>query len=129
MAYVRPGFTGGVVMRAVLVVDDDRDILSAIQEALADEGFTVWTAGGGERALEVLRGAELPGLVLLDGRMNGIDGSSVLSWIRADPRARGIPVVFMSADRRVVPPDGVRMLPKPFDLEALIRVVSELLVT
>jgi len=114
-------------MRAVLVVDDDEDILWAVQEALAAAGFTVWTAGGGERAIEVLRGPELPGLVLLDSRMDGLDGTSVLAWIRADARAREVPVVFMTADRRFRPPDGVRILAKPFELETLLRLVGEAL--
>ena len=110
-------------MATVLVVDDDADVLDAVVEVLLWEGFAVQRARGGEAALRLLHAGPLPDLVLLDARMDKVDGTAVSRLIRAEPATREIPIVFMSADRRFRPPEGMPLLDKPFAVAELLDLV------
>lgn len=61
--------------RRILLVDDDKELLAALEVKLLKEGYLIDTAPDGEVALEKIR-ASLPDLVILDvnmPRMNGLD--------------------------------------------------------
>ena len=58
---------------AILVVDDEQAILSALKKFLTVKGYDVSTAASGEEALDVLRRLKIAGLVL-DVRMPGLSG-------------------------------------------------------
>jgi CheY-like chemotaxis protein len=80
----------------ILVVDDDDDFRAGLCEVLATAGYPVEQAGGGEEAL-VKVADELPGMILLDLKMPGIDGWGVMERLRADARTAGIPILILSA--------------------------------
>lgn len=61
----------------ILVVDDEKDILRALEFILSREGYAVTTATGGEEAVELLKKEEYD-LILTDLRMPGMDGMEVL---------------------------------------------------
>ncbi|CAN5444097.1 hypothetical protein BH11MYX1_BH11MYX1_42230 [soil metagenome] len=83
----------------VLVVDDDDDIRETVADALTQYGHVVLQAKEGADALRVLRETEsLPGLILLDLMMPGMDGITFRHHQTQDTRLRGIPVVVLSAD-------------------------------
>jgi len=77
----------------ILVVDDEKNILSSLKTALSLEDFSILVAGSGEIALEKLEAEEVD-LVLLDVKMPGIDGIETLKRIRA--AAPRLPVIMMS---------------------------------
>ena len=62
----------------VLVIDDDAAFRFALVKALSRQGFAVSDADSGEAALRVLLAADPPDAALLDLRMGGIDGLTVL---------------------------------------------------
>src|SRR6202046_4775223 len=115
-------------MDRILVIDDDVELCSLVQEYLQAEGFSVECVHDGERGLKkATAGAYL--LAVLDVMLPGINGFEVLSRIRATSR---LPVLLLTAggedvDRIV----GLEMgaddyLPKPFnprELVARIRAV------
>jgi two-component system nitrogen regulation response regulator NtrX len=75
------------VSHRVLVVDDEQGIRAALRQLLEYEGYEVETAASGHEALR-LYGEVRPHLVLLDVKMAGMDGLSVLSKLREeDPAA------------------------------------------
>ena len=79
--------------RKVLVVDDEKNILTTLSRALSLEGYEVAVAGGGKVALEKAA-AWRPPVVLLDVMMPDLDGLEVLVRLKAlDPT---ITVVMMS---------------------------------
>jgi CheY-like chemotaxis protein len=80
----------------ILVVDDDADFREALCEVLVEAGYPVEQAGDGARALEKVA-EEVPGIILLDLKMPGIDGWGVMERLRADPRAAGVPILILSA--------------------------------
>ena len=65
----------------VLIVDDEKNIVSSLQEILNDEGYEIVTAEDGLDALEIVQ-SEPPDLVLLDIWIPGMDGIEVLQAIK-----------------------------------------------
>ena len=81
--------------RRVLVVDDEPDIAGLIAGQLAALQVDAEIATSGELALRRLRSDRFDA-VTLDILMPGMDGFTVLNEIRADPRLRTTPIVFVS---------------------------------
>ncbi len=82
----------------VLVVDDDAGNRELLERRLRRYGCRVLLAEDGLRALQIVRD-EPPDLVLLDIIMPELDGFAVLERLKADPDAKHIPVVVISADQ------------------------------
>jgi two-component system KDP operon response regulator KdpE len=76
----------------VLVVDDDRQMLKAVTNALTARGYEVLTAATGESALSAMAEDE-PDLVLLDLGLPGIEGREVIERLRAWSE---LPVIVIS---------------------------------
>ncbi len=116
-------------MHTILICDDDRDIVSALEIYLTGEGYRVLPAYNGEEALDLLA-RETVHLVLLDIMMPRLDG------IRTTARLReryNVPVIFLTAKSE----DTDKILglnigaddyiTKPFNpLEVIARVKSQL---
>ena len=68
--------------QTVLVVDDEANILEALQKVLSKEGFEVLTAGNGRQALEVLRKQPIH-VMITDLRMPGMTGDDLLKAAKA----------------------------------------------
>jgi CheY-like chemotaxis protein len=115
--------------QGVLVVDDDASIQGFLAEALADEGYAVRTAADGLQALDVLASWR-PRLILLDLMMPELDGWGFRSAQRARPDIADIPVIVLSATRdleaRTVAMGAARVFSKPFDLDALLAAIEQL---
>lgn len=80
-------------MYNILVVDDDREIVKAIEIYLAKEGYHILKAYDGEEALKVIKENEIH-LVILDIMMPKKDGIETLEEIR---KTKTIPVIMLSA--------------------------------
>lgn len=110
----------------VLLVDDDEDIRQAIGDLLRVKGYAVITAADGAEALSVLANPARPCIVLLDLVMPGMDGWKFLAVVQTDPGLSAIPVCIMSAHAATHAPSGcAALLHKPFELDDLLRIVSE----
>jgi len=82
-----------MVAATILVVDDERNILTAVSRALGLEGYDVEVAGSAEIALEKL-GRQSFDAILLDVRLPGIDGLTMLEKLREQKITT--PVIMMS---------------------------------
>ena len=128
----RTGGAGGsgAATRGVLVVDDDPSIQGLLAEALADEGYAVRTAADGRRALDVLGGWR-PDLILLDLMMPEMDGWTFRAEQRSRDDVAAIPVMVLSATRDLEAKTEAlapaRVFSKPFDLNALLGAIEELM--
>ncbi len=80
-------------MYNILVVDDDKEIVNAIEIYLSQEGYHIIKAYDGEEALEKLKENEIH-LIILDIMMPNKDGIETLQEIRKD---KTIPVIMLSA--------------------------------
>ncbi len=83
-------------MASVLVIDDERDLLSLLDFNLRSAGFETLLAATGEEALSVLC-RRVPDLVVLDLMLPDLPGTEVCRQIKADPRTRHVPVVILTA--------------------------------
>lgn len=108
----------------ILIVEDEPDILSLLEEHLGDDGYTVLTAATGTEAV-MLAKADRPDLILLDVMMPGMNGFDVCNILRDQPETRDTPIIFLTAvaeaSRKVM---GLRLgasdyITKPFDLREL----------
>lgn len=80
----------------VMAVDDDPQILTALQSLLAPWGLKVFTLDNPLRFLEVLKTAA-PELLILDVEMPQISGIELCQVVRNDPNWSGLPVLFLTA--------------------------------
>jgi two-component system response regulator MprA len=114
----------------ILVVDDDRKVLTLMKRGLSFAGYAVDLAADGEEALAHARD-HAPNLVILDVMLPGIDGVEVCRRLRAGDVA--LPVLMLTARGRV--PDRIAgldagaddYLVKPFDFDELLARVRALL--
>ncbi len=117
----------------VLIVDDDEEIRALLQDMLKEEGFQVDTARDGQEALDLLR-RESGWVILLDIMMPNMDGREVIHQLQTNQKLRDKnKVALMSAGGRLaqerlhLATDVVEaLLPKPFDLDDVLSVVSRL---
>ena len=112
----------------VLIVEDDPDTLVILRINLTAAGVEPMLAGDGRTAIERIE-AESPDAVLLDVLLPGIDGWQVLEQLHAkgDP----VPVIVCSGKdnmhdlQRARDLGAVAYLVKPFDIDRLVEVTSE----
>lgn len=78
------------------MVDDEPDILEMIGFNLEREGFEVYTAPNGRKAIELAR-THLPDLVLLDVMMPEMDGMETCRELRDDARLKNTIIAFLTA--------------------------------
>ena len=116
--------------KKILLVDDDRDILAAMQTALSDQGCEVAVAGDGN---DVIAQAEqaAPDLVVLDMMLPKKSGFLVMERLRKLPNR---PKVIMitgnqgSRHKAYAESQGVNVyLNKPFRMERLLEAVRKLI--
>ena len=116
-------------MYNVLVCDDEKDIVSALEIYLTSEGYRVFTAYNGKEAIDVIRKEDIH-LVLLDVMMPEMDGITAMVEIRG---ITNIPVILLTAKSE----DNDKVLglnigaddyiTKPFNpIEVMARVKSQL---
>jgi len=119
---------------SILVVDDTPANLQLFGSLLQKCGYAVRVAISGSLALRAARLLP-PDLILLDVRMPKMDGYEVCKQLKADPRLKHIPVIFVSAHSeteekvRAFKTGGVDYVTKPFqaeEIEARVRTHLEL---
>jgi signal transduction histidine kinase len=111
----------------LLLVEDDAGIRTTLGELLTDEGLVVTTAANGRQALQELRGAAPPDVIVLDLMMPVMDGWEFRVEQRGDPALADIPLVAMSADlsakARAIAADGY--VRKPIDFPTMLRLLHK----
>lgn len=80
-------------MYNILVCDDDKEIVNAIEIYLEKEGYKIYKAYNGKEALDIINKVEVH-LVILDIMIPELDGISVAENIRKD---KAIPIIMLSA--------------------------------
>ncbi len=80
----------------IIIIEDEVDILEVIEHNLSREGYEVHTATDGGEGLRLVK-KEMPGLVLLDIMLPGLDGIEVCRKLKEDDATRHIPIIMVSA--------------------------------
>jgi two-component system nitrogen regulation response regulator NtrX len=114
----------------LLVVDDERSIRDVLAQVLGYEGYVVQTAASGGEALNLYRQQPFD-LVLLDVKMQGIDGLDTLTQLRQqDPDARVVMISghgTISTAVQAVKDGAFDFLEKPLDSDRLLVTVARAL--
>jgi two-component system alkaline phosphatase synthesis response regulator PhoP len=84
------------MMKTILIVDDEQDILDLLQFNLKAEGYQILTAKDGEMALELAKSSQ-PDLIILDIMLPGKDGWEVIRELRTNEETQHLPVIFLTA--------------------------------
>jgi DNA-binding response OmpR family regulator len=119
-------------MTCILVVDDEPDLVWAVEYSLRDEGYEVCTACDGVQALDTAHNRR-PDLIILDIVMPRLDGLQVCQTLRRDPALAAVPILFLTVRNTVedlttgLGEGGDDYLVKPFDLRELKARVKALL--
>ncbi len=111
----------------ILIIEDDPSTAELLTEVVQAAGFKPLLAREGSEALKML-GEQQPSAITLDLALPGLDERSFLLSLRAREETKRTPVIVVSAnsenlnafERRSV----TRVIPKPFDVDALLRTVK-----
>ncbi|MBL7818166.1 MAG: response regulator [Saprospiraceae bacterium] len=114
----------------ILLVDDEPNILIALEFLFEQEGYLVQKAFDGVQALDKLTSFN-PNIIVLDVMMPGLDGFEVAKRIRMMDGFDDVRIIFLTAKgtqqdkRNGYGSGGEVYLTKPFDNEELVRTVNE----
>ena len=108
--------------RRVLIVDDEPPLAALIAQQLAPLGVDSVQVHSGAEALARLRDEHFDAMTL-DVLMPGMNGFEVLEAVRADPRLRELPVIFVSVSSTLSQLDGEWAVAKPIDRRRLSDVL------
>ena len=111
----------------VLVVEDDHEILTGVQEMLVDAGYTVAAARHGQEALAYLAQNPPPSAIVLDLLMPLMNGWDLVTRLKADDRLAATPVVVVTATgpHWGYPVDASLVLRKPFQRQHLLSLIQK----
>jgi DNA-binding response OmpR family regulator len=118
--------------KTVLVIEDETEIQNFIARVLELEGYRVLRADDGVAGLDILRGNDIA-LVLLDLRLPGRDGWSVLREMKRKPELCAIPVIVLTAiaetiqRKKTLRMGATRYLVKPLSAHSLSQNISSVL--
>lgn len=79
----------------VLVVDDEKELRELLEYCLGLAGFEVYSAADGPTGLKMAK-EKKPSLILLDVKMEGMDGLEVLSELKRGEETKDIPVFMLT---------------------------------
>ena len=114
----------------ILVADDSPEIRQFFQDFLPAKGYEILLAVDGEDAVKKAK-SKKPDLIILDVNMPKMDGFKALEIIKQDHKGMTIPVIMLT-DRQS-PADisrGIqgfadKYLPKPFQLETIVKEIEQ----
>ncbi len=109
--------------RVMLIIEDDHNFAEILLEQCHDSDFKAIVTDNGEEGLR-LADKYRPTGVILDIRLPGIDGWTVLSTLKSNSRTRHIPVHMMSAEevsRKAMNQGAIGFLSKPVDRGQMVK--------
>ena len=117
--------------KTVLLIEDEPNIIEAVQYILSRDGWQVKTHANGHDANAVIK-TSLPDLIILDVMLPGKSGYDILREIRLTPECLETPVLMLTArgqtkDRQMAEALGAsRFMTKPFSNQEMLDAVREL---
>jgi DNA-binding response OmpR family regulator len=111
----------------IAIIDDDPDILEALNLVFEIEGYQTKTTLKGEETRQIVREFK-PDIILLDVLLSGKDGRVICKDLKQDLQTKAIPVIMMSAHpeakKTVMEVGADDFIAKPFDVSKLFSLIS-----
>lgn len=118
------------MQKRILVIDNDQDILEAVDAALSMENYSVDTSPIVEDIFQMIHDKN-PDLILIDYLLYGINGGELCHMIKTEPSTAHLPVIIFSGYPKVLQSLGTydcdAFISKPFDLDNFMNVIKECL--
>ncbi|MEI8340347.1 MAG: response regulator [Verrucomicrobiota bacterium] len=118
--------------RKIVVIEDNLMNMELTVDILEVAGYKVFTATNAEDGIRLVK-TEMPGLVLMDISLSGMDGLSATSALKKDPATRHIPVMAVTAhamrgdEERILHAGCCACVTKPIDVQEFRSKVSQFL--
>ncbi|WP_339886769.1 response regulator [uncultured Flavobacterium sp.] len=118
-------------MKKILLVDDEPNIIMALEYTFKKNNFEVFIARDGQEALDILK-SNFPDVIILDVMMPMVDGYATLEQIKKDKNLNHTKVIFLSAKNKTSDIEkGLSLgadayLTKPFSVKNVVDKVFEL---
>jgi tubulin-specific chaperone A len=109
--------------KVMLIIEDDHNFAEILLEQCHESDFKAIVTDNGEEGLRLADQYRLAGIIL-DIRLPGIDGWTVLSTLKSNPSTRHIPVHMMSAEevsRKAMNQGAIGFLSKPVDRDQMTK--------
>jgi len=122
-------------MATVLVVEDQKAQREMMVSLLEQDGWEVLAAGDGDEALEIVRGGQIPDVVVMDVVMPRMNGYQLVRQLREYPQTKQVPVLMCSSKGETFDKHwGLKQgadayIVKPFEPQDLLGTVRHLLRT
>jgi DNA-binding response OmpR family regulator len=122
----------GDVMKKILIVDDEQDIVESLKFVLEGCDYTCYCAYNGEDGLKLAREI-VPDLIILDVMMPRINGYKISRLLKFDSKYKDIPILMVTArtqeeDKLIGEETGANeYITKPFDLDDVLKTVQKYL--
>ena len=119
-------------MKKILVIDDEPSITMILKEFLTDEGYEVYALDNGDSALEKLNSGIIFDLIIVDLKIPGTSGKTLIKSIREHPKLSEIPVIIITGFEKTsddFPAEDTyqALFTKPFMLEEVLDEINRLL--
>lgn len=118
--------------KKILIVDDEPNIVMALEYAFQKNNFEVFIARDGHEALTILEN-NIPDAILLDIMMPHVDGYETLKQIKQNNQLKHTKVIFLSAKNKSSDIDkGLNLgadlyLSKPFSIKKVLTTINQLI--
>jgi len=118
-------------MPRILILDDDKDLLTVVKSLLYRKGFDVFAYSDWSNAWAAIKTYK-PQLILLDVFMNGTDGIDACKKLRASSFTRNIPIIMLSsypdiAETAINEFGADDFIAKPFETSEIIKKIQHIL--
>ena len=119
-------------MHRILIVDDEPNIVLALELLMKREGYVVQSVDDGQKAFDAVREFR-PDLIILDIMMPKMDGYEVCQRIRADASLKDVSIIMLTAKGREVEREkGLALgadyyVTKPFSTREVMMTIKEVL--
>lgn len=122
----------GEIMKKILIVDDEQDIVESLKFVLETSGYTCYCAYNGEDGLRLAKEI-MPNLIILDVMMPKINGYKISRLLKYDAKYKNIPILMVTArsqeeDKLIGEETGAdEYITKPFELDEVVKKVEQYL--
>lgn len=121
-------------MKKILLVDDEPNIIMALEYTFKKNNYEVFIARDGEEALAILK-TETPDAIVLDIMMPKVDGYATITEIKKTEALQHCKIIFLSAKNKESDiQKGMELganayLTKPFSIKKLVETVEDLVLS
>ena len=118
--------------KKVLIIDDDPDILDAVELIVTSDGYDAAMITKGNETCEKVRDYK-PDLIILDVLLSGNDGRTICRTLKNDDTTKKIPIIMMSAHPSAkvsaIECGADSFIAKPFSIDVLLDEVKKFIGT